>query len=805
MATLQYSKTVLVGLGGCSLLVATDLTQAMPVVPEAGSQTQVIQAGDEFSITGGVTSADGQSLFYMFEQFGLSQGQTADFTSQPTTQAVLGSVTGGNASYIDGLLRVSGSSADLYLINPAGVFFGPNIQLDLPASFAAATASGVLFGEDLFETINSRRQDQLVGTPTGFVFAADASGQVVNTGNMTVLPGEAIALIGGQVISTGTLATPSGEIVIAAVPNSNLVRISHTDMVLNLEIETLPHADASLPFVPSTLAELLTGGETAAATGLAVTPEGLITLANVEIADVVGSALVSNTLDASGVSGGDVMVVGDRVSLVEAKVDASGTLDGGNIRIGGDPTGQGTLPGSTLTYVDGDSVIAANGRQTGDGGSVTIWSDGVAGVWGDISAQGGALSGDGGWVEVSGRQSLIFRGTVTTSAPGGLGGELLLDPVNIAILNGTADGDDSDDLANLLSAPTLDLAEALPTEIYESELEGLSGNTAITLQASGDIAIADLDDNQLTFQTGTAPIRFEAGGTFTMHPDDVLVAPGRDLSITTGGSIAVGDIFTYEVPDNTDGSITLMGADIDAGVLNALQVTPITTLGNDGNTSQVSLESTRGDIIVESILSGSGGVVVNSAGRFRAEGVVDVAARPEKADPALVDDFTLSILAAVPLNDEEDVSTAALPQSDTELFLLDRSFTVRRGERVSADTVRGIAIAFDIENLLPPLPIEFWVGPDSGGGSAVPLADSGAAGGIFRTRPDRTIVTSFENQIFLIDSNVLIDTTALDTLSDLDADTENERATQDTSGTSAETVLAVCDKDAEISDPACEE
>ena len=52
---------------------------------------------------------------------------------------------------------------------------------------------------------------------------------------------------------------------------------------------------------------------------------------------------------------------------------------------------------------------------------------------GSILARGGATAGNGGFVEVSGHQTLSFNGTVNTGAPNGQRGTLLLDPLNARI------------------------------------------------------------------------------------------------------------------------------------------------------------------------------------------------------------------------------------------------------------------------------------------------------------------------------------------------------------------------------------
>ena len=97
------------------------------------------------------------------------------------------------------------------------------------------------------------------------------------------------------------------------------------------------------------------------------------------------------------------MITGDAVELKSATIDASGADGGGTVNIGGGfQGGDPSIPNSQSTLVDAASVITADATNTGDGGTVVLWSDGNTSFEGQIYAQGAPL-GSGGLVEVSGK------------------------------------------------------------------------------------------------------------------------------------------------------------------------------------------------------------------------------------------------------------------------------------------------------------------------------------------------------------------------------------------------------------------
>ncbi|XZN97447.1 MAG: CHAT domain-containing protein [Microcoleus sp.] len=271
-----------------------------------GTGTVVNPQGNRMDIGGGKLSGDGANLFHSFQQFGLTETQTANFLSNPAIQNILARIVGGDASVINGLIQVTGGNSNLFLMNPAGIVFGANAQLNVPASFTATTANSIGFGENAFRAIGSNNYANLVGTPSNFIFSAIEPANIVNRGNLTVNPGESLTLLGGNVINTGELSASGGKINIVSVPNESVVRIAQTGHLLSLEVsidglnpDTNRAKDDNNVKSVASLPELLTGrSEKTHATGVNVNSDGTVELTDANIRNIPAMGLPQNNLEA---------------------------------------------------------------------------------------------------------------------------------------------------------------------------------------------------------------------------------------------------------------------------------------------------------------------------------------------------------------------------------------------------------------------------------------------------------------------------------------------------------------------------
>ncbi len=212
--------------------------------------TTVSNSGNLRVIEGGTLR--GTNLFHSFQEFSFSvntvatTGDTAFFNNNSAVRNIFARITGGSISNIDGIIRANGT-ANLFLINPSGMIFGPNASLDVGGSFVASTANSIKFadGREFSATNHSPNPLLTVSTPIGLYFSSNVS-RIVNqsqaspNGEVTDADppnpiglkapiGKTLALIGGDVaIEGGNLTTTAGIIELGSV-GTGLVKLTEIE------------------------------------------------------------------------------------------------------------------------------------------------------------------------------------------------------------------------------------------------------------------------------------------------------------------------------------------------------------------------------------------------------------------------------------------------------------------------------------------------------------------------------------------------------------------------------------------------
>ncbi|MBD2525125.1 filamentous hemagglutinin N-terminal domain-containing protein [Nostoc sp. FACHB-133] len=187
----------------------------------------------------------GTNLFHSFEQFSVSAERTAYFNNAIDIQNIISRVTGNSISKIDGILKANGT-ANLFLINPNGIMFGPNASLNIGGSFVASTASSLNFADGTKFSATSPQAKPLLtlSVPIGLQFGAtaapirnqsqakpDGAVNIFRQGvGLQVQQGKTLALIGGDItLEGGNITAKDGRVELGSVAGNSLVSLSPTN------------------------------------------------------------------------------------------------------------------------------------------------------------------------------------------------------------------------------------------------------------------------------------------------------------------------------------------------------------------------------------------------------------------------------------------------------------------------------------------------------------------------------------------------------------------------------------------------
>ncbi|WP_428481771.1 MBG domain-containing protein [Pyruvatibacter mobilis] len=567
-------KTYLLGCSCLSAIAvatgATPATAQQAVLPEGGQFTagagQVSQSGNAMLITQTTDRA-----VMSWQDFSISAQGQVHFSNG--SGATLNRVTGQHVSQIDGALSATGS---LYLLNPNGVIVGSGGTIATGGDFVASTLDADI------DTFMSDGTLDLEG-------ASQAS--VVNLGRIAASGGDILLAAHhvrneGQVSAGGEAALVAGHSVTLRDTGGDArikVRTGLSGNVTNAGL--VEGARATLEAAGGNI-YALAGNTDGVARGHVVARDGgRIRLAAADAVEITGTLTADNASAQRAGRGGRIDVTGDTVSLGStARLSANGRADGGDIHVGGGWQGSDPeLRNASVTAIAAGAELTADG-ETGDGGTVVAWSDGVTVFEGGISARG-AQHGDGGRgaggkVEVSGKQHLAFRGDVDTG-----GGTLLLDPTDIEIVDsitGTqisavdAGGDKL-----MVQALAQDSSQVLASDL-EALLQG--NNVVITTQNANGNGNGDIMVSAAIEKTGGV------GGTaLTMSAERNITVNARIGSDDAARPLSVGLSAANDVTVNA--AVETRGGMFSAAAGNNVVVGATGNISTEGGAIQISADT----------------------------------------------------------------------------------------------------------------------------------------------------------------------------------------------------------------------
>ena len=283
----------------------------------------------------------GTNLFHSFEKFSVLTGTTAYFNNAANIDNVIARVTGKSISNIDGTLRAN-STANLFLINPNGIIFGPNASLNIGGSFVASTASSLNFADGTkFSATDPQTTPLLtVSVPVGLQFGATpgtihnqsqaSPGALLKPVGLQVQQGKTLALIGGDItLEGGNLTAESGRIELGSVAGNSLVSLNPTNQGW-------------------------------------IGYEGVQNFQNIQLIQRTdGSNTYTSNVDTSGDGGGNVQIQGRRVLLNGDSYitnDTLGAQQGGNL----------IVTAAESVELGGNAILSTGTYSTGNAGNIQI-------------------------------------------------------------------------------------------------------------------------------------------------------------------------------------------------------------------------------------------------------------------------------------------------------------------------------------------------------------------------------------------------------------------------------------------------
>ncbi|WP_162040295.1 filamentous hemagglutinin N-terminal domain-containing protein [Undibacterium sp. YM2] len=206
---------------------------SIPAFVYAGATTDgtvgaVQNLSGNFVVPQSLGSTKGGNLFHSFKNFSIENGESATFTTTTALQNVITRVTGGAASNINGLLKLSASAGNqphFYFINPAGVIVGAGAAIDVPAGLHISTADYVKFADGNFYVDTAKASTLSAAAPEAFGFLGNNSAalEFKNGATVNVRPQQALTLAAGDItINDASLLAPGAAVRVAAVGKSKL-------------------------------------------------------------------------------------------------------------------------------------------------------------------------------------------------------------------------------------------------------------------------------------------------------------------------------------------------------------------------------------------------------------------------------------------------------------------------------------------------------------------------------------------------------------------------------------------------------
>ncbi|MDV3352532.1 filamentous hemagglutinin N-terminal domain-containing protein [Leptothoe sp. LEGE 181152] len=611
--------------------------------------------GSTFQISGGATRDS--NLFHSFSEFSIGNGDAVYFgVDSDAISNIVARVTGNSLSDIQGILGTcnlgncpnNGTDATLYLMNPNGIMFGPNAELDVGGSFVATTANEIEFGEQgIFSATKPLiPSQQLVIDPSALLFNQLNTSQPLNSiesrATLTLPEQRSLVLVGGNinptetatgniVIREGRLRAPGGNIEIGGITNVGRVGLTTDKTAISIsQPENISRIDFTMTGEVNGFADLdVTSGNGGS---INIYANNINILGGSDICAGIGStpSCGSQATDFGTIQSqaGDIVFdaletvrIADPISIVENDVNPNATGNSGNIIIIAESLilkNGGQL--STSTYGNGntgkiianitdnfsmsqleediDTRINSNVLGIGNSGGVSLNANNVILENGAQIQSEVVGEGDSGNIEIQASESVKLTGNIPIAGSIGFIPSALRTDV-------IGEGNGGDITINTGSLDLLNRAQILT----QTEGKGDAGNIAISTRE--DITLVDSDliseiskrDVPIDF-TDTVPVN---GGNITLTARSLFLFDGSSVLADNEYYGTAGHI-QITITDN----LILRGqspANLNPNVITPSQISSGIDAGGFGAGGTIEIES-------HSLLLEDGGFISTSTSGF---------------------------------------------------------------------------------------------------------------------------------------------------------------------------------------------
>ena len=460
----------------------------------------------------------GANLFHSFEKFNVGEGQRVYFNNFAGVERIISRVTGGGRSTILGKLGVIGGTADLFLLNPNGIIFGPNASLDLKGSFLATTASVYIFPDSEYSAIEPTFPELSVNVPLGLQLR-NTAGEIVNRSRalgtnsqirvgLQVSQGKTIALVGGNItMEGGGITAPEGRVELGSIVGSGQISLREREWVIGYEgIQNSRFGDINLQQSAFVVSRGNNGGSIdfhgrninisgksflSASIISGINPSSIKITASDSFELVGGSFLVTSTFGNS--DGGDVKINAKKIFLKEGSYIQSASSFVGSTNASGN-AGNISISSDQIELSDG-ALINASTVGLGQGGNILIDSSDYVNIFG-LSRKDGTPSG-------------VY--TLSERGASGQAGNVMINTPFLRIADGAT-----------LSIASFETGSAGNLKVNASSIR-LNNKASISAETTGGLGNVLLKSNDIILR-GNSDISTNATGT----------ASGGNIKITTG-------------------------------------------------------------------------------------------------------------------------------------------------------------------------------------------------------------------------------------------------------------------------------